>query len=274
MDEASADPLAGVVGKVNRAQLHLNSLGAELARVDAETKLWGFIARIHRETGKYELRVRRLNPLPMELSLIVGDFVQNLRSALDHLVWQLVIANGRKPKGNSFPIFDERPGPGTREQRSWDKAIKGLSDDMVEFIERCQPYMSDGPHLLMGLRNLSNQDKHRVIVDSHAAVRKPPEGFEFEVRSTQDIGAVSAGKLYVEKALEDGDIVASATVEVTGPEPELQVNANLGLDVAFGDDPWIVPLAALKDMLDSVASVVQLAANAWFDGEPRWPGFD
>jgi hypothetical protein len=43
--------------------------------------------------------------VPARFGLIAGDFLQNMRSSLDYLVWQLVIANKRKPGTcNAFPI--------------------------------------------------------------------------------------------------------------------------------------------------------------------------
>ena len=43
---------------------------------------------------------------PVDWSIRVGEFAYNLRSSLDHLVWQLVIDNNETPgTGNAFPIF-------------------------------------------------------------------------------------------------------------------------------------------------------------------------
>lgn len=263
------------MGKVNRANAHLNALDREFGTfVNAESKPWGFISCVDPESGEYTLRVRLWKPLPMELSLIVGDFAQNLRAALDHLVWQLVLVNGRRPRReNFFPIFDYRPRPGSRQEKRWNAAIKGLSDNMVTFIDSCQPYArrDEGPHLLMALRNLSNQDKHRVIVSSHGAIKKPGEGFTFAVESRHDVGEIRDGELLVDKALADGDIVARAICGVTGPNPEIKLKGNLAVDIAFGEDPWIAPLGALADLMNVVATIIQQASVNWFDGETLWP---
>src|SRR5205809_8115032 len=43
---------------------------------------------------------------PIHLSTILGDCVHNIRSALDHLSWQLVLVNRQRPTTNTaFPIF-------------------------------------------------------------------------------------------------------------------------------------------------------------------------
>jgi hypothetical protein len=46
-----------------------------------------------------------MEPVPARFGLISGDVLQSVRSSLDYLVWELVIANGEKPgKHNAFPI--------------------------------------------------------------------------------------------------------------------------------------------------------------------------
>ena len=51
--------------------------------------------------------------IPPGFPLIAGEAAHQLRSALDHLVWQLVIANtGATPTGtkSGFPIFKNEKG--------------------------------------------------------------------------------------------------------------------------------------------------------------------
>jgi hypothetical protein len=50
-------------------------------------------------------------PAVEEWGPIIGDVVHNLRSALDHLVWQLTIANGHTPP-NPIPVEADRVASG------------------------------------------------------------------------------------------------------------------------------------------------------------------
>lgn len=60
---------------------------------------------------------RVLHPPPLRLGVIVGDLVHNVRSALDHLVWQLVLANAQQPtRATQFPVCSKR------EQWAWVRA--------------------------------------------------------------------------------------------------------------------------------------------------------
>jgi hypothetical protein len=107
--------------------------------------------------------------------VIFGDAVHNLRSALDHLVWQLVRLNNKNPSGaNQFPICDTgtnywsvgwRNGKKTSSTR--ERCLGGVSDAHKALIDEMQPYRTRIPprasHALSTLRDLSNHDKHRLI---------------------------------------------------------------------------------------------------------------
>ena len=48
---------------------------------------------------------------PISWSVSFGEILYNLRSSLDHLVWQLVLANGQTPgRHNAFPITNDAQG--------------------------------------------------------------------------------------------------------------------------------------------------------------------
>lgn len=104
-------------------------------------------------------------PPPMELALIFGDFVHNLRSALDHHARALVIGGGGIPNdgpgGTMFPVVEKKT-----QQPLALKATTGgaLPSDLI-LIESVQPYNSTTPkqHPLSRLSLLDNIDKHRHI---------------------------------------------------------------------------------------------------------------
>ena len=100
----------------------------------------------------------------VEWSVTIGEIVYNLRSALDHLVWQLVRDNGGQPsRANMFPIvsLENRNNWGSVSKNN----LKGVSDAMKERIKGLQPFAGLGaPYdvtALSKLNHLSNVDKHR-----------------------------------------------------------------------------------------------------------------
>jgi hypothetical protein len=124
-------------------------------------------------TGYHSFRVGTL-PKPErreEISLIAGDVIHNLRSALDHLAWAMAseFSGGEPPDptGVQFPIRDTAAAFGEARRVRAQLAVAHW-----QFIESVQPYhgvdgRSDswhGPynHQLALLRDLSNDDKHRL----------------------------------------------------------------------------------------------------------------
>lgn len=164
-----------------------------------------------RAIGKYEpdaaCHVFRVTSVPANLSslmsdvsLTVGDIVHSLRSALDHLAYQLALAEARRRKSVLsvaerrnvyFPIHTRRRG--TYPNFGWknrEHAYVGrFGKDNVAILKRYQPYRGRAGdpdivgvwHPLTLLHQLANRDKHRLLVVVAAAPDRfqtgiPPAG--------------------------------------------------------------------------------------------------
>ena len=257
------NPLAGCEAKLERAKVHFNSLDTAATEFfEAKSKAYRIVTEVDVETSRFVGRVRITDEFPLGWSVIVGDILQNLRAALDHLLWQLVLANGCTPGfGNSFPIFDKLPpeDPSHPERVRWDRHIKGVHSGAVGFIEFCQPYNGlNGPgtqHTLTGLRRLSNEDKHRTLVPALSAVHGERKHFTvrpIELRHIQpptEKMQVRAGR-----PLKDGDLVFEMPVTIIGPNPEIKAQGSVPLDVGFGRPP--VPMKGFKQMVEVVEMIL------------------
>jgi hypothetical protein len=135
------DPLLGCRLKLQQAWRHLQTLDEEVARFLDGTE----------------------SDPPLYLGVIVGDFLHNLRCELDHLIWQLVILNGKEPThSHQFPICDTRDGFDKQAPRR----LAGLTAAQLAAVEELQPYRIEEEarwHTLAVLRDLSNIDKHRRV---------------------------------------------------------------------------------------------------------------
>jgi hypothetical protein len=115
--------------------------------------------------------------IPPWWGVAIGEAVHHLRSALDNMVWQLVIANGAVPGDkHEFPIAKDW---GWFQKVALTK-LAGVGKDAFTAIERAQPYnRSDGKpitnHFLWSVNELDIVDKHHVI---HVAA-VIPEGNEW-----------------------------------------------------------------------------------------------
>ncbi len=180
---------------------------------------------------------------PPEWSPIIGDIVHNWRSALDHLAWQLVIRNGRKPSGSTaFPIFSESPFDASlyssakaaeNALKSWNRQVKGMHANDAALIEILQPYNVEedsGFPVLSALSRLSNWDKHRV----YQLTGQTLKGATFGAEDYRDCECC----LFYERpigAFEHGTVVARFAFVATGPQPKVNMNIKVSFDVAFGE---------------------------------------
>lgn len=92
------------------------------------------------------------------LGVILGDFLANLRAALDHAANGL--AGSAAGEFTKFPIYTDR----RRFQRDAAANLAGISDEHRAGIERMQPFTgSRRGRVLRVLNDLVNIDKHRVV---------------------------------------------------------------------------------------------------------------
>jgi hypothetical protein len=114
-------------------------------------------------------------PAPDDIGLLIGDCLQNLRSALDHEVYRQAAAN----KGRGWNRLDECQFPIYREEQAFDRAnqklIGGLHAHVRDFIRSIQVFaqpkdtVADPLHLL---NRLARVDRHRLL---HIAAAQPTQ---------------------------------------------------------------------------------------------------
>lgn len=256
------DPLAGVRAKLDRADAHLKSLQEEVATfLDSET--YGVRHHFHPDGRHYTLSVQIKREPPLLLSVLVGDLVHNLRSALDHLAWQLVLANGGTPtRATQFPIFTSDPASGDP-LRKWTGSIEGMASPIGQAIRAIQPYHAGNRanlHSLAVLAALSNQDKHRLPVARTAAIVKPDTS-KSGLLPVRDVVVKWAG-IVTGKPLVDGDHIAHADIRITGPQPQIELKGQLPVEIAFGDRH--TRLDGLVDLRDHTCNLVALFERVAF----------
>jgi hypothetical protein len=103
--------------KLERAEKHISDVDAAI-RVFFESRPYVIVAKQDQKTGDYVSYVESVRDVPVNVPLIAGDAIHNIRSALDHLAWQLVLSAGNTPgQSTSFPIFDTAAKYETRSHR-------------------------------------------------------------------------------------------------------------------------------------------------------------
>ncbi len=156
--------------KLIRAKKHLRAIKRYVAKYSASQP-----HRITAKTkGKTKLNIHKAPP--REIAILAGEMIYQMRSALDHLAFDLVQRNPNvatvDPKWREhcqFPLrtklSNNRPPPGTRADFGGD--VPGISSDAFAVIEGMQPYRSSAIYTTNGclraLVILSNIDKHRRL---------------------------------------------------------------------------------------------------------------
>lgn len=224
-----AADLSGVDAKIEWSKAHLAAL-TQAIEDTLKTHPYRFAGEMDPETGKYVLSVHDLPPTDPTWSLRVGDVVHNLRSALDHLAWQLVILDGGTPyKKTQFPI---RKSPLKDGQPSPTQLQPAISNQAIlDALEAVQPYRRPGTEsadyrhdALWRLHRLDIIDKHRLLL---------------VVRATLDVGGMWWGwwgehdhpsKVWLNMApLSEGDVVARFDNRGHEPPPEWDPHADISI---------------------------------------------
>lgn len=169
--------LDSATAKIIRAQEHLNSITRIIHQITSAAGAYEIICD---ESGQ-EI-VNFLVEPPLDVAILAGEIVYQLRSATDHLAFELVkmnpsgIALPAKWQENClFPLWLTAPKkPPT--YNCFSHALPGISKTAFAFIERLQPYHSGaGHHNVMAIiAKLTNVDKHRHLnaILPRAAVRQ------------------------------------------------------------------------------------------------------
>ena len=113
-------------------------------------------------------------------SAMIGEIIHNFRSALNHLVFQLVILQTGTASDSSrlqFPIFEIKPDfvRGCFDKSGNPTTLDGLGVDAIALIKSLQPFATGEGKMspLWHLHKLSNWDKHRSIYTAGASTKNP-----------------------------------------------------------------------------------------------------
>lgn len=164
--------------KVKRAQHHMVEI-KRYARIYADSHPYEVVPirpqpKGHPDTWFYSLQITQ-QPNPM-IAVILGDFVHNLRSALDHIVVASVPAQRRKSASMPIVLKDiwERDAGGNfvidddEAREKYRVATEGLDDGAKAIVWRFQPYHMGldeaDRHSLGIISRLENADKHRQLI--------------------------------------------------------------------------------------------------------------
>lgn len=260
-------PFSSSWAKLARAEEHRKVIEPEI-KAFVESKPVEFASQHNLKDPQGPIRfiysVSSLVVPPAHWALVAGDAIQNIRAALDHAVWTLVVkekgtefAETNAPKID-FPIVDKAASFPTA------RLVKiGLSNALIALIEQAQPYIRqqntprDNPLWL--IRALSNVDKHRLL---HVIAMVPEKT---EIKTTPfladgNIEFLTPGALY------KGAKIVRFTAARPAAYTKVEVTANFEVGVcidATTESRAIGIDLALRSMRERAVGIVNtLAAHA------------
>ncbi len=274
-------PLEGCWAKIKRADMHLSFLNERVKSLIVDGGPYKIRAEPDTKTGEIVIYGEAFGePDVHEWGAIIGDVVHNLRSALDHLVWQLTLAEGHVPppslKGSAwkdirFPIYiTAYPTNGKGILIPWatskePKSRWGVRTSLRTEFEELQPFNhgQDAPEKPLAiLEELWNIDKHRHLhltyffVGLNDVTSKSPE-FKFRVLQKHPPGPFK-GRAEIGR------------VEQVGARRHLlagmHVKPHLRFDIAFDQGPPAYGgrvMQKLSELRDWTVAVLAIFDRMW-----------
>ena len=274
----------GIDLRLARADEHLGVIEREVAKVAGKNRR--VVGEFEANSFEYVFRIEGELP-PPEIGVYVSEAVHHLRSALDNLVWQIVLGRRNQPtRFNAFPIEETDGQFNAAEKRG---ALAGTDADDRAFIEQAQPY-HHGPHwkrrhLLLLLKNLSNIDKHRYMHAGFVAMTLsgpggiplplspdlgamlkalPPDGSTPELRGLCVVVGVNVKvtgwRFTAGEQRDDRAELLRATLVDPPPHPEVKLQPNPAIDVSLtnieGRDEQPVTVSDLRRIQRRVNEIV------------------
>ena len=185
----AAASLEGVWAKLARAEKHHDLLEQELGDfIEQDPQPIGLsIPYLDTESGWHVCLAIARQPPPPRLGVLLGDLLHNVRSALDHLVWQLVLLNGETPRaggrGNDYPLAMSEHEWRTAEGSS----LRGVAEEHRAKIQITQPYKALAKRLAkVGPVRVGSTKRSSVSLSSFARTHPRGAGSEGLCPSNRD----------------------------------------------------------------------------------------
>jgi hypothetical protein len=265
-------PLDGCRAKLNRAIELTTELEDKLRQfLSANPKPYNVKGEHRNEDREFHLVVSGPQP-PLIFSVLAGEIIHHLRSALDHAIWAIATCKMSSPSESSpserlqFPICDSKMG---FEKSISNGVIKGVGDEAAKIVESVQPFKQPIPRdtVLSALNKASNTDKHRLLLVVGAVAQlgnkitvgdatDRKDGFPKETA----IVGISPPKRV--KIASEG--TSAFAINFSDPAPQVSARADFDVSIAFyelGEARNVELIKGLRGLHAGTAHTVELFAK-------------
>jgi hypothetical protein len=254
--DALRNVLDGCREKIARAERHMHDL-------DVEWRRW-LDTNPHRVVPEYRPQAPDYTQIsvhliyymerpPVLLSVILGEIVHNLRSTLDHLAWAIVppsVLDSLDARGQKRIRFPTTTAP---EDFLSEEIVRCVGEDTQALLEGYQLY-NGGNEPLAALQSLWTLDKHRTIPVSTIL----PDVGTLDSAITHNTAATLLQREITIKAgdtLKPRTEIASLVFCANGIEPQVEMNGDIGLQIAFQDETGGTTGVGIAQLIEYVQGV-------------------
>jgi hypothetical protein len=254
--------LAGVQAKIKRAKKHIQELDVAL-KAFFDTNPYVVGAKRDPQTRKPIYYLVSVEDVDVDIAAIAGNVLQDLRSALDHLAYQLVqVGTGLPSPFNYvyFPIFDSA----TKYEAGKLGQIKGMRQDAIDAIDAVKPYKG-GNDTLWRLHRLNTVDKHRLLITVGSSFQSVDIGpiVQRGLEAFADIGNLGFPSLFLRPADRLYPLKAGDELFIDAPNAKVNEKLQFRFDVALSEpqviegEPLLETLHQMVDLVDKLVPIFE-----------------
>ena len=227
--------------KLDRAKHHIRDLQLVFASIRDNPDL----IRIEHDAAAGMVTARIIDPdFPASLPLIIGDAIHNLRTALDHAMWELIgLDGGTQDRSIAFPARRWRV-----EYEAACNRIKTPRNDTRKFLISLACHEHGGGEKIYGLHILDNSDKHAIITPTVGTAM----GHEISLFAESAGGEITW--------LGAGGPGSRSLTAATTSGVKFHHNSKVALDIFFADVEFFPHRAAIPTLMhltDAVEDVLR-----------------
>lgn len=251
------DRIELVQGKVERAKQCIADLNVAIQDF-LKSNPYSIGTKRDPQTRRLVYYVTKVQPTPSTIPAIAGDAIQNIRSALDHLAYQLFLVGTNGEKGVGRRIYFPIDGSAENFKKNLSRRTEGIRQEAINAICTLEPYKEGKGGKLLVLHELNIIDKHRSLLTVGSAYRSFNIGAiatRLAQKPWKGIFPIPKFDEFIRPAdrmcpLEVGD---ELWIDETNAEPDS--NLQFRFDIAF-NEPQVIASESIIETLEGFASLV------------------
>src|SRR5579859_1146073 len=232
--------------KIERAKFHFETIKPKIETFDEAQDHCTWERELKRNGRDHIYRVKTVKDAPTSWGPVIGDFLSNMRSALDILAYQLALSakvalTSAQKRDLAFPVLSTY-----REFLDFVPRLTPMDMKAIAAIEALQPYRrrNAATHALMVLHRLDKINKHRNIHVTAASTKFVAQFLPDPEPKQRWFGG---------EALKPGAEIGRYIF--AEPHPEVDMNPTFGFRVII-DDSAMPPGEGLNDLFGRICRYV------------------